>query len=56
MAGKAGGALRTGRFLNFDKQEHAKLLVGVAQLMGMSTLNSVGNRVTNSGALAGLVG
>ena len=56
MAGKAGGALRTGRFLNFDKQEHAKLLVSVAQLMGMSSLNSVGNRVMNSGPLAGLVG
>jgi len=56
MAGKAGGALRTGRFLNFDKQEHAKLLVSVAQLMGMSSLNSVGNRVMNSGPLSGLVG
>ena len=34
IAGKAGGALRTGRFLNYDKQEHAKLLVSIAQLMG----------------------
>jgi hypothetical protein len=56
MAGKAGGALRTGRFLNFDKQEHVKLLVTIAQLMGMSSTNSIGNRVTNSGPLAGLVG
>ena len=56
MAGKAGGGLRTGRFLNFDKQEHAKLLVSIAQLMGMSSTNSVGNRVMNSGPLAGVVG
>ena len=34
IAGKAGGALRTGRFLNYDKQEHAKLLVSVAQADG----------------------
>ena len=56
MAGKAGGALRTGRFLNFDGQQHVKLLVAIAQLMGMSATTSIGNRVTNSGPLAGLVG
>ena len=56
IAGKAGGALRTGRFLNYDKQEHAKLLVSIAQLMGMSTLASVGNRAMNSGPLTGLLG
>lgn len=53
LMGKAGGALKTGRFLNYDKQEHVKLLVSVAQLMGMST-TSIGNRVMNSGPLAGL--
>ncbi len=56
MAGKAGGALRTGRFLNFDGQEHAKLLVAVAQLMGLSTVTMVGNRQTSAGPLTGLVG
>jgi hypothetical protein len=56
LAGKAGGALRTGRFLSFDGQEHVKLLVAVAQLMGMTTMTSVGNRVMNSGPLTGLVG
>ncbi|MGC4094322.1 MAG: DUF1552 domain-containing protein [Polyangiaceae bacterium] len=54
MLGKAGGALRAGRNLNFDKQEHAKLLVSIAQLMGVAT-NSIGDRVPNSGALSGLV-
>jgi len=56
MAGKAGGALRTGRFLNFDGQQHVKLLVAIAQLMGMSATTSIGDRVTNSGPLTGLVG
>jgi len=56
IAGKAGGVLRTGRFLSFDKQEHAKLLVAIAQMMGMSTLNSVGNRQMNTGPLTGLIG
>ena len=55
LAGKAGGALRTGRFLSYDKQEHAKLLVSVAQLMGLSTANTVGNRQTSAGPLAGLL-
>ncbi|MES1165733.1 MAG: DUF1552 domain-containing protein [Verrucomicrobiota bacterium] len=55
LMGKAGGALKTGRFLNFDKQEHVKLLVSVMQLMGMSSTMSVGNRVMNSGPLTGLV-
>ncbi|MFO7177247.1 MAG: DUF1552 domain-containing protein [Pseudomonadota bacterium] len=54
MAGGAAGALRTGRNLNFDKQPHAKLLVSVAQIMGVET-NSVGNREPNSGPLPGLV-
>ena len=54
LIGKAGGALRTGRFLNYDKQEHVKLLVSICQLMGMST-TSIGDRVTNSGPLAGLL-
>jgi len=52
MAGKAGGALKTGRFLNFDGQDHAKLLVSIAQLMGMSTFKSIGDIKPNSGPLA----
>jgi hypothetical protein len=55
MAGKAGGALRTGRFLNFDRQEHAKLLVSIAHLMGLQSTTKVGNRQTSAGPLAGLL-
>jgi len=54
MAGKAGGALKTQRFLNLDKQQHAKLLVSILQLMGVQT-STVGNRAPNSGPIAGLV-
>ena len=53
MAGKAGGGLRTGRFLNFDGKEHAKLLVAVAQLMGLSSTTMIGDRQTSAGPLAG---
>ena len=53
LAGKAGGALRTGRFVNFAAKPHAMLLVSVAQLMGLS-INSVGNIQMNSGPLVGL--
>src|SRR5262245_37276633 len=47
MAGKAGGKLVTQRFLNFDKQQHAKLLVSIAQIMGMD-ITGVGNREMSS--------
>jgi hypothetical protein len=53
LAGGAGGALKTGRFLNFDGQEHVKLLVSVGRLMGLD-IDSFGNRVMNSGPLAGI--
>jgi hypothetical protein len=54
MFGKAGGALKAQRNLNFDKQQHVKLLVSIAQLMGLPT-TSLGDRQPNSGPLAGLV-
>lgn len=54
MAGSAGGALRTGRYLNLTGKPHAMLLVSIAQLMGL-TINSVGDRNANSGPLPGLV-
>lgn len=53
MAGGARGALKTGRFLNFDGQEHVKLLVSIGRLMGLD-INSFGNRVLDSGPLAGI--
>jgi hypothetical protein len=43
-----------GRFLNFDGQKHAKLLVSIANIMGLE-VGGVGNIDPNSGALAGLV-
>jgi Protein of unknown function (DUF1552) len=54
MAGGAGGALKTGRFLNYDKQDHVKLLVSIAQIMGLPA-TTIGNRIMNSGPLVGLV-
>jgi hypothetical protein len=53
LAGKAGGALRTGRFVNFQGKPHAALLVSIAQLMGLD-ITSVGNINKNTGPLAGL--
>lgn len=54
MAGKGGGRLVTQRNLNFDKQQHAKLLVSIGQLMGVD-IDSIGDRQANSGPLTGLV-
>lgn len=48
VAGKTGGKLVTQRFLNYSGQQHVRLLVSIAQLMGVET-NSIGNRVQNSG-------
>jgi len=54
LAGGARGGLQTGRFLSFDNEKHAKLLVSIAQLMGLDT-NSVGDIDPESGPLPGLV-
>jgi hypothetical protein len=43
MAGKAGGRLVTQRYLNFDKQHHAKLLVSIRQIMGLE-ITTIGDR------------
>ena len=51
MAGGAAGAITAGRYLNFDGQEHAKLLVSIAQIMGLG-ISSVGNREPDSGPLS----
>jgi len=42
LAGGAGGALRTGRHLVYDREPHNNLLLAVAQLMGVET-NSFGH-------------
>jgi hypothetical protein len=53
LAGSAGGALRTGRFVNFPGKPHAMLLVSIAQIMGLP-ITSVGDIQVNSGPLVGL--
>jgi len=42
LAGGAGGALRTGRHLVYDREPHNNLLLAVAQLMGVEA-NSFGH-------------
>ncbi len=53
MAGKAAGALSSGRFLQFDRQPHARLLVSIGRLMGLD-IATIGNRETTAGGLAGI--
>jgi hypothetical protein len=53
VAGGAGGKLKTGRFLQFDGVEHNRLLVSVAQLMGVPEMNRFGGTDTQSGGLSG---
>jgi len=54
MAGSARGGLVTGRFLDRNREPHAKALVSICQLMGLD-VNGVGDRDPDSGPLAGLV-
>jgi hypothetical protein len=53
LAGGGNLGLRTGRFLDVSNEPHAKLLVSIAQLMGLPT-TSVGNIQPNSGPLTKL--
>ncbi|MCC6620949.1 MAG: DUF1552 domain-containing protein [Deltaproteobacteria bacterium] len=50
----AGGALPKGRWLRTNGEPHARLLVSVAQLMGLE-LDTFGDPAAGSGALGGLV-
>jgi hypothetical protein len=52
LAGRAGGAIKTGRLLQFDGVRHGNLLVSIAQAMG-ENLGSFGD--ASSGPLAGLL-
>lgn len=54
LAGGGRGALTPGRYLNVQGQKHAKLLVSIAQMMGLPT-DSVGDIDASSGPLGGLV-
>jgi len=53
LAGGANAGLRTGRFLDVNNEPHVKLLVSIAQLMGLG-VSSVGNIQPNSGPLTKL--
>jgi len=53
LAGGARGALPTGRFLDRNREKHAKLLVSICRLMG-SNVNSFGNIDVDTGPLAGI--
>ena len=56
MAGGAGGAINTGRFLHYNEDSHCKLLVSICQAMGLSDVETFGNLDnTGGGPLAGLM-
>jgi hypothetical protein len=50
LAGSGQGALRTGRFIDVNNEPHAKLLVSVCQMMGLTT-TGVGDINPDSGPL-----
>lgn len=54
LAGGSALGLRTGRWLDVEGQQHASLLVAIAQLMGLE-INGFGNRESNTGPLSGIV-
>jgi hypothetical protein len=54
VAGGAGGKLTGGRYLQFDDVEHNRLLVSVAQLMGVG-MDKFGSTDTGSGSLTGFI-
>jgi hypothetical protein len=54
IAGSGRGAIQTGRWLDYDREPTAKLLVSIAHAMG-ADIDGVGDIVPNSGPLAGLV-
>lgn len=55
LAGGRNGGFVTGRSLNYDAAAHNKLLVSIAQFMGMN-LNQFGTEDKSPGALPGLLG
>ncbi len=55
LAGRAGGALQTGRYLDFGDARHNGLLVSLCNIMGLSEVTSFGSLDDGSGPLAGLV-
>jgi hypothetical protein len=55
VAGGAAGGITGGRSLGYDKVPHNKLLVSVAQYMGLN-ISTFGDQDPSGGALPGLVG
>jgi hypothetical protein len=53
LAGGAGGAIQTGRWLTYDQTPHNRLLVSMAQAMDVD-MQSFGDNDPGSGGLAGL--
>jgi hypothetical protein len=55
LAGGAGGALATGRYLEFTEARHNSLLVSLCNLMGQADVTSFGSLDDGIGPLPGLV-
>ena len=53
MAGSAGGAIQTGRYLQFDRKPHGELFVSIMQALGLQE-STFGDPDYCSGPLAGL--
>jgi hypothetical protein len=53
LAGRAGGAIRTGRLLQYNYERHGNLYVAMAQALGQN-ISNFGD--SSSGPLAGLLG
>lgn len=51
----AGGELQTGRHLDFDGEAHTRLLVSIANMMGVD-INEFGYTGHGTGGLPGLTG
>jgi hypothetical protein len=51
--GSGGGVLDTGRYLTYDRVPHNRLLVSLAQAMGVNSIQSFGNNDPGSGGLSG---
>ena len=55
LAGGAGGAVPTGRYLQFADVPHNRLLVSIGQALGLSDLEQFGTTDAGRGGLAGLL-
>jgi hypothetical protein len=54
LAGGAGGALKTGRYMQYRDQPHNNLLVSVCNAMGFDDVTSFGIPGVCTGPLSGL--